>query len=63
MENVNPKEEAIVIDEQLEQASGGFTSSALQTKCDGCRKVVPMATTVSYNNHILCTACYNKVKK
>ena len=63
MENVNLNGEAIVTDEQLEQASGGITSTALQTKCDGCKKVVPMATTVSYDNHTLCMACYNKIKK
>lgn len=62
MENVNKHENAAVIDEQLENISGGVDSSTIsRTMCGLCKKNVSKLDIVNYNNRPICKACRAKI--
>lgn len=62
MENVNKNENAVVIDEQLENISGGVDPSGiLKTYCGLCKKSVSKLEIVNYNNRGICKACMEKI--
>ena len=62
MENVNKNENAVVIDEQLENISGGVDASGiLKTICPMCKKTVSKLDIVTVNNRGVCKACAEKI--
>ena len=62
MENVNKNENAVVIDEQLENISGGVDPSCiLKTMCPMCKKTVSKLEMVNVNNRPVCKACAEKI--
>ena len=61
MENVNKNENAVVIDEQLENISGGVDASILKAWCPMCKKFVSKHEIVNVNNRGVCKACAEKI--
>ena len=64
MENVTMNEKAIIIDEQLENISGGKNNfNTLVQFCDCCKKRAPKHEIVFYNNRRVCKTCMEKFNK
>ena len=64
MENVTMNEKAVIIDEQLENVSGGVDPSCiLKTYCSLCKKTVSKLEIVNYNNRPVCKTCMEKLNK
>ena len=64
MENVNKNENAVVIDEQLENVSGGIDASTVhRAMCSLCKKNVSRLAIVNVNNRSICKACAEKLNK
>ena len=61
MENGNMNEKAFVIDEQLDNISGGIDPSyILKARCTMCQREVSKLDIVNYNNRAVCKACMEK---
>ena len=64
MENVNKNENAVVIEEQLENVSGGVDPSyILKVMCAICCKTVFKTEIVNLNNRGVCRDCAEKYGK
>ena len=61
MENANKNENAVVIEEQLDNVSSGVDASyILKTTCVMCNKTVFKTEIVNVNNRGVCKACAEK---
>ena len=62
MENVKLNEKAIVIDEQLEDISGGITPDSLRNgRCFVCGKLTPNLNLEDHNLKKVCRSCLKKI--
>lgn len=61
MENVNENEKAVVIDEQLENVSGGVTPDSLRnSRCSVCGKLTPNLNLIDHHLKKVCKSCLQK---
>lgn len=60
MENKNMKENAVVIDEKLENVSGGANTSDEIVTCYHCGQKVHAYETVNRDGRYLCADCLRK---
>lgn len=61
MENVNKNENAVVIDEQLENISGGALDALKTSRCSVCGKLTPNYDLVDHYLKKVCKSCMGKI--
>ena len=65
MENVTMNDKAVIIDEQLDNISGGIDISDgfPKTLCSYCKKTVSVVEITKFNNRLACKECMAKLNK